>query len=126
MKKLLTVGALLGTLAAGVTGASASDPIYVDQVGGQGCISPPGDTCTYNATRTGGYVAQGSTWSIDVVLPGGATAHYDPASGAPRQGCALWPAGSTVTIRAGASSAIAAGNPFPSQSDPVLVGRNDC
>jgi hypothetical protein len=129
LKKFAVAGALLGALAFAGS-SSASDPINVEPTGGQGCVSHPGDTCTYTTTRTGGYVANGSTWSLTVSIP---TTAGDPrdanadgqltytfnASSSPAmpQGCSLFPAGSTVTTNAGAQGGIAAGNPFLQQTD---------
>ena len=127
LKKFAVTCALLGVLAVAAT-ASASDPIFVAPTGGQGCVSHPGDTCTYTSTRTGGYVANGSAWSLTVAIPttagdprdvnldGQLTYTFGPGN-APPQGCSLFPAGSTVTTNAGASSGIAAGNPFLQQTD---------
>jgi hypothetical protein len=129
LKKFAVAGALVGVLVFAAS-ASASDPIFVAPTGGQGCVSHPGDTCTYTSTRTGGYVANGSTWSLTVSIP---TTAGDPrdanadgqltysfsASTSPAmpQGCSLFPAGSTVTTSAGAQGGIAAGNPFLQQTD---------
>ena len=135
LKKLVPVLALLGALIWAAT-ATASDPIFVPApYSGEGCVSQPGDTCTYTSTRTGGIAANGSTWSLvvsipttagdprDVNLDGQLTWTYGP-SNAPPLGCGLFPAGSTVTTSAGSSGGIAAGNPFPAPSDSVR--NNDC
>jgi hypothetical protein len=134
LKKFAVSGALFGVLAfAG--GASASDPIIVEPTGGQGCVSQPGDTCTYTSTRTGGYVARGDAWALTVSIPttagdprdvnldGQLTYTFGP-SNAPPQGCSLFPANSTVTTSAGANSGIAAGNPFLQQTDSSV--NNEC
>lgn len=136
LKKLVVAGAVLGAFAFAGS-ASASDPIIVEPTGGQGCVSPAGDTCTYTSTRTGGYVARGDAWSLTVSIP---TTAGDPrdvnADGkltytfnqsttpAMPQGCSLFPAGSTVTTSAGANSGIAAGNPFLQQTDSSVY--NEC
>jgi hypothetical protein len=143
LKKLVLAGAVLGALAFAGT-SSASDPIVVAPTGGEGCVSPAGDTCTYTSTRTGGYVARGDAWSMTVSIPtvapsaicppntndprdtncdGKLTYTFGPAN-APPQGCSLWPAGTTVTISAGADSGIAAGNPFLMQTDGSV--NNEC
>jgi hypothetical protein len=129
LKKFAVAGALFGVLAFAAS-APASDPIFVAPTGGQGCVSHPGDTCTYTTTRTGGYVANGSAWSLTVSIPttagdprdvnldGQLTYTFNPSSSpAMPQGCSLFPAGSTVTTSAGANSGIAAGNPFLQQTD---------
>jgi len=134
LKKVAVAGALVGVLAfAG--GASASDPIFVEPTGGQGCVSVPGDTCTYTSTRTGGYVARGDAWTLTVSIPttagdprdvnldGQLTYTLGPSNALP-QGCSLFPAGSTVTTNAGANSGIAAGNPFLQQTDSTI--SNEC
>jgi hypothetical protein len=131
LKKFAVAGALVGVFAfAG--GASASDPIIVEPTGGQGCVSPAGDTCTYTSTRTGGYVARGDAWTLTVSIPttagdprdvnldGQLTYTFGPGN-APDQGCSLFPAGSTVTTSAGAASGIAAGNPFLQQTDSAVT-----
>jgi hypothetical protein len=131
LKKFAVAGALVGVLAL-AGGASASDPIFVEPTGGQGCVSHPGDTCTYTSTRTGGYVANGSTWSLTVSIPttagdprdvnldGQLTYTFGPGN-APPQGCSLYPAGSTVTTSGGSSGGIAAGNPFLQQTDSTVA-----
>jgi hypothetical protein len=116
--------------------ASASDPIIVPApISGEGCVSQPGDTCTYTATRTGGYAANGSNWSLVVSIPttvgdprdvnadGKLTYTISPTTPG-EVGCGLYPAGATATTSAGANSGIAAGNPFPAPSDSVR--NNDC
>jgi hypothetical protein len=136
LKKLVLAGAVLGAFAFAGS-ASASDPIIVEPTGGQGCVSPAGDTCTYTSTRTGGYVARGGAWSLTVSIP---TTAGDPrdvnldgqltytfnqsSSPAMPQGCSLFPANSTVTTSAGANSAVAAGNPFLQQTDGTI--NNEC
>lgn len=124
MNKLILAGALVGALAFAAP-ATASDPIVTPApLSQEGCESPPGDTCTYTSTRTGGYAARGDGWSLVVVIPttagdprdidldGKLTYTFGP-SNAPPQGCSLWGPGATVTSSASASSVIAAGNPFP-------------
>jgi hypothetical protein len=108
--------------------AFASDPITTPApLSQEGCVSGPGDTCTYTSTRTGGYAANGSTWSLvisipaagdprDVNLDGQLTYTIGPSNGIP-QGCELFPAGSTVTTSGGSSGGVAGGNPFPGPSD---------
>lgn len=134
MKKGALLGAVLATFAWGAS-ASASDPIVLP-TGQEGCVSPSGDTCTYTASRDGGYLADGSDWTLTVVI----AANGDPRdtdldgklryvftpSNEPEQGCSLWSAASTVTTAAGASSRMAAGNPLPGASDPVVGSNNDC
>jgi hypothetical protein len=139
LKKLVLASAVLGAFAfAGA--ASASDPITTPAPASQeGCVSAPGDTCTYTSTRTGGYVARGDSWSLTVSFP--APAPVPPATCGARdtncdgkltytftaastpampQGCALWGPGATVTT----SNGIAAGNPFLSVQDGVVA--NEC
>jgi hypothetical protein len=134
VKKVVLLGALLGALAGGGT-AMASDPIILPS-GQEGCVSPAGDTCTYTATRDGGYAANGATWTLTVTIPaagdprdtnGDGKLRYVFNSGnAPEQGCGLYAAGATVTTSGGANASIAAGNPFPGASDPVIGTANDC
>jgi hypothetical protein len=135
VKKVLVVGTVAAALAGGGT-ALASDPIIVPG-GGEGCVSPANDTCTYTPTRKGGHVADGTTWTITVVIPAPAGDPRDtnldgklryvfsPAN-APKQGCGFYGPGSTVTTNAGASGKVAAGNPFPGASDGVTGSSNDC
>jgi hypothetical protein len=133
LKKLVLASAVLGAFAfAGA--ASASDPITTPAPASQeGCVSAPGDTCTYTSTRTGGYVARGDSWSLTVSFPttvgdprdvngdGKLTYTFTAASTpAMPQGCALWAPGATVTT----SNGIAAGNPFLSVQDGVVA--NEC
>ena len=134
MRKLVFACALLGALVWSAT-AIASDPIVTPApLSQEGCVSAPGDTCTYTSTRTGGYAANGSAWTLvvsipavgdprDVNLDGQLTYTITPSSGMPA-GCSLFPAGSTVTTSAGANSGLAAGNPFPAPSDSAV--NNDC
>jgi hypothetical protein len=134
MRKVVLLSVLVVALSYAAT-AAASDPIILP-TGQEGCVSPSGDTCTYTATRDAGYVANGSTWTLTVEIP----ANGDPrdtnldgklryvfnSGNAPQQGCGLWPAGAAVTTSAGADARIAAGNPIPGATDPVLGTANDC
>jgi hypothetical protein len=134
MKKAVLLGALLGAVTYSGT-ATASDPIVLP-TGQEGCVSPPGDTCTYTATRDGGTVADGSTWTLTVLIPAngdlrdtnvdGQLRYVFGPSNAPEQGCGLWVAGSIVTTSAGADGGIAAGNPIPGATDPAIGDSNDC
>lgn len=134
MKKLAWVGAVLGALAFAGT-AVASDPLILPG-GEEGCVSPSGDTCTYNPTRDGGYAANGSTWTVTVEIPAagdprdtnldGKLRYVFNSSNAPEAGCGFFAPGSTVTTNAGAGSQVAAGNPFPGASDAVVGTANDC
>jgi hypothetical protein len=135
MRKLVFLVAMLGSLTF-VGTAVASDPIIVAPVGGEGCVSPSGDTCTYTSTRDGGYVADGSNWTVTVEIPANGDARDTDADGdlryvispanAPEQGCGFFGPGSTVTTNAGANSQVAAGNPIPGQSDAVVGDANNC
>ena len=117
-----------------VASASASDPIVLP-TGQEGCVSPAGDTCTYTATRDGGYVANGSGWSVTVEIPANGDArdtngdgklrYVFTSSNAPEQGCGFFAAGSTVTT-VGGDQGVAAGNPIPGASDAVVGDANDC
>jgi hypothetical protein len=134
MRKVVLLSALLGALTYAGT-AMASDPIILPS-GQEGCVSPPGDTCTYTSTRDGGYAANGATWTLTVEI----AANGDPrdtngdgklryvfnSSNGPEQGCGFFGAGATVTTNGGADSSVAAGNPFPGASDPVIGESNDC
>ena len=134
MKKLVLLFVLTGGLALAGP-AAASDPLVLP-TGSEGCVSPSGDTCTYTSTRDGGYAANGSAWTLTVEIPAngdlrdtnldGKLRYVFGPSNAPEQGCGLFGAGSTVTTNAGASSGIAAGNPFPGASDAVIGDQNDC
>jgi hypothetical protein len=135
MRKAVLFSALVVVLASAGT-AAASDPIIMAPTGQEGCVSPAGDTCTYTTTRDGGYVANGSTWTLTVEIPANGDPRdtnldgklryvFNPAN-APVQGCGLAAAGSTVTTNAGADARIAAGNPFPGASDAVIGSSNDC
>jgi hypothetical protein len=135
MKKLVLLCTALISLAV-VGSAAASDPIIVAPVGGEGCVSPSGDSCTYSPTRDGGYVANGSNWTVTVEIPANGDARDTNLDGklryvfssanAPEQGCGFFGPGSTVTTNAGASSSVAAGNPIPGQTDAVAGDANDC
>ena len=137
MRRALLVGAAAAALVP-VASAWGSDPITTPApLSQEGCVSAPGDTCTYNATRTGGYVADGSGWSLvvafpaavgdprDVNLDGKLTYRFSDTN-APPQGCGLFDPGATVTTTGGAQSGLAAGSPFPAPLDPVLGTSNDC
>ena len=114
--------------------AAASDPIVLP-TGQEGCVSPAGDTCTFTPTRDGGYVANGSGWTLTVEIPAngdvrdtnadGKLRYVFDSSNAPEQGCGFFGAGSTVTTFGG-SQGMAAGNPFPGASDAVVGSANDC
>ena len=135
MRKLVFLAAMLGSLTF-VGTAVASDPIIVAPVGGEGCVSPSGDTCTYNPTRDGGYAANGSNWTVTVEIPANGDLRDTDADGdlryvfspanAPEPGCGFFGAGSTVTTNAGANSQVAAGNPIPGQTDAVVGDANNC
>jgi hypothetical protein len=134
VKRLVLLGVVVGALAYTGT-ATASDPIVLP-TGQEGCVSPTGDTCTFTSTRDGGYVANGSAWTLTIQI----SANGDPrdtnldgklryvftASNAPTEGCAVYAAGATVTTTAGANSGIAAGNPVPGAADPAVGTANDC
>ena len=147
LKKLVLAGAFIGALAFVGGSASASDPITTPAPASQeGCVSPAGDTCTYTSTRTGGFVARGSSWTLVVSVPtaapsvpcppntadprdtncdGKLTYTFDASSTpAMPQGCSLWPPGATVTTTAGSGSSIAAGNPFLAVTDSSV--SNEC
>jgi hypothetical protein len=134
VKKFVLLSMLLGALSYPGT-ALASDPLILPTAQ-EGCVSPSGDTCTYAPTRDGGYVANGATWTLtveivangdtrDTNLDGKLRYVFNP-SNAPEQGCGFFGAGATVTTNAGASGSIAAGNPFPGATDPVIGTSNDC
>jgi hypothetical protein len=135
MRKYVVVGALVGALScSGV--AMASDPIVLP-TGSEGCVSAPGDTCTYTPSRDAGYVAGGSAWTLTVTIAApagdardtnldGLLRYVFTSANAPVQGCGFIAAGSTVTTAVGASGGLAAGNPIPGATDPVLGASNDC
>ena len=116
------------------TTASASDPIVLP-TGQEGCVSPAGDTCTVTTTRDGGYVANGSTWTLTVQIPAngdlrdtngdGKLRYVFNSSNGPEQGCGFIAAGSTLTTFGG-DQGMAAGNPFPGASDGAIGSANDC
>src|SRR5687767_5819972 len=119
MRRAVLVGAAAAALVP-VASAWGSDPITTPApLSQEGCVSAPGDTCTYNATRTGGYVADGSGWSLVVSFPaavgdprdvngdGKLTFTFSDAN-APPQGCGLFDPGATVTTTGGAQSGLAA------------------
>ena len=97
-------------------------------------MSPAGDTCTFNPTRDGGYVGNGS-WSLTVEIPANGDArdtngdgklrYVFNSSNAPEQGCGFFGAGSTVTT-SGGDQGMAAGNPFLGASDGAIGSANDC
>jgi hypothetical protein len=135
LRRLLLLAAGLASLTVAGT-AFASDPIIIAPTGQEGCVSPSGDTCTYTSTRDGGYAANGSNWTITVTIPANGDPRdtnldgklryvFSPAN-APEQGCGFFGPGSTVTTSAGASTTVAAGNPFPGATDPVAGNANDC
>jgi hypothetical protein len=136
MKRALLCGSLLAVASLGYTGiATASDPIILP-TGEEGCVSPPGDTCTYTSTRDGGMVGNGANWTVTVEIPAngdprdtnldGKLRYVFTPSNAPEQGCGFFGPGSTVTTSAGENSGVAAGNPFPPASDAVVGSQNDC
>jgi hypothetical protein len=134
MKKVALLGALVGAFAYSGT-AIASDPIILP-TGQEGCVSQSGDTCTYTSTRDGGYAANGTTWTVIVEIPAagdprdtnldGKLRYVFNTSNAPEQGCGFFGPGSTVTTSGGSSGQVAAGNPFPGATDPVIGTSNDC
>jgi hypothetical protein len=134
LKRLVILSATLGALASAGT-ALASDPIVLP-TGQEGCVSPAGDICTYTASRDGGHVADGDTWTVTVELPAagdprdtngdGRLRYVFNSANAPEQGCGFFAGGSIVTTSGGADGTVAAGNPFPGATDPVLGTANDC
>jgi hypothetical protein len=135
MRELIAAASAFAVFA-GAASAFASDPLVLPG-GEEGCISPAGDTCTYTATRTGGYAANGSTWSITVQIPAngdprdtngdGKLRYVFTSANAPDEGCGFFAAGSTVTTNGGSGSdGVAAGNPFPAASDGPIGSSNDC
>jgi len=100
--------------------------------GGEGCIvSNPSpntgalhlSTCTYKATRQGGYAAHG-TWSVKVKRGLITTTYSSPTKPSCQTGVIL--PGDTITATAGANSVAAAGNPYPSAADSGNVPREAC
>jgi hypothetical protein len=135
VKKLIAFGVGLSVFAGGAT-AFASDPLILPG-GEEGCVSPAGDTCTYAPTRSGGYAANGTTWSITVQIPANGDARDTNGDGklryvfssanAPDEGCGFFGVGSTVTTFGGSGSdGVAAGNRFPGASDAAIGSANDC
>lgn len=121
---------------AGVAGAS--DPIATPApLSQEGCVSAPGDTCTYTATRPGGFVADGANWTLVVAIPttagdprdvnldGTLTYTIGPSNNLP-QGCGIFDPGATITTIVGDQSGLAAGSPFPQPTDDVTGSANDC
>lgn len=136
MKRLLAVATAIGLLSVAAT-AFASNPLALPG-GEEGCVSQPGDTCTYTATRDGGfaYDNNGVTWTLTVEIPAngdprdtnrdGLLRYVFAINNEPEQGCGLWVAGSIVTTNGGSDTFIAAGDPFPAASDTVVGSQNDC
>jgi hypothetical protein len=128
------LAAACGSLLAFAASASASDPIVLP-TGQEGCVSQAGDTCTYTPTRSGGYVANGSGWSLTVKIPAngdprdtnldGKLRYVFTTANAPAQGCGLFDAGSTVST-VGGDRGMAAGNPIPGAADGAVGDANDC
>ena len=137
MKRVLLLAASVAACAVATGTASASDPIVTPApLAQEGCVSAPGDTCTYTTTRPGGYVANGANWTLVIAIPasgdprdtnldGKLTYTIGPSSGLP-QGCGLFDPGATVTTTTGAASGLAAGSPFPQPADAALGESNDC
>jgi len=134
----MTRAVLLGTLlvAFGLAATSqASEPIVLP-TGQEGCVSPPGDTCTFTSTRDGGYVANGSGWTLTVAIPAagdprdtngdGQLRYVFTSANAPDQGCGMYGPGSTITTSSGGDGGLAAGNPIPGAADPAIGTANDC
>ena len=85
-----------------------------------------GGSCTYKATRTGGFVAAGN-WSITVKNSAGTTVFS--RSGANKGSCHLATTnpGDTVSIAVfSPGGVIAAGNPFPSATPSTGGSTQDC
>lgn len=129
----LLLGGIVGVLVF-TAPAAASDPIIIAPTGQEGCVSQQGDTCTYTSTRDGGYAANGE-WTLTIEVPAngdprdtnldGVLRYVFTPANAPEQGCGMFAAGSTVTTSA-TSGGIAAGNPIPGATDPVVGSSNDC
>lgn len=125
MRKILTVAAVLGLATFAGTAAHAD---YLP-AGIEGCVtsSPGANTpnptgggithdgaCTYDATRSGGYVAGGSSWTITI----GSTI-YSAANGDPACQTDVIAPGDHVTVDPGSNGFAAAGSPTPSVTDGV-------
>jgi hypothetical protein len=134
LKRFVFLSAAVGALACAGS-AIASDPIVLP-TGQEGCVSPAGDTCTYTSSRDGGHIGNGTTWTLTVEIPAngdvrdtngdGRLRYVFNAGNAPEPGCGMFAAGSIVTTSGGADGTVAAGNPIPGATDPVLGTANDC
>jgi hypothetical protein len=117
MKKLILGGVLIALAALPVAPGFASDPISV--AGLEGCAVGPNDTCTYTATRGGGYVGAGS-FTVSVKRGVATTIHT-----APGVCTGIIVPGDIVTVAVTVGSA-AAGNPLPPQADGQTPPGTNC
>ena len=140
MRKPIVVAALVaGSLSFGAFGAAVADQLPAGVEGcvvrsspaGGGTVTVPGaganlydSSCTFTATRTGGFVGGASSWRVTVVKDG------DPAqttvfSGS-NEACntGAYDAKDVVKVEL-TNGLIAAGNPFPSATDGTLTAGGD-
>lgn len=137
MRKLLVVAALVaGSLSLGAFGGATADTL---PGGTEGCVvSSPGangptgvvyaNTCSYVATRTGGFVGGAQSWTVTVYNNNSPTktvvGKYSGSGPACNTGSTN--PGNLVVVTA-SNGTVAAGNPFPSAADAyVSAGGNRC
>lgn len=129
----LSLGPVAGVkadqLPAGVEGCIATSP-------GQTVANPGGpagsgnivsaNTCSYKATRTGGYAIAAQSWTVKIYTPAtNTTRTFSSAAGSnPCNTSPVTAIGDTVTLTV-SNGVGAVGNPFPAASDGTLPTPSD-
>ena len=136
MRKSLVVAALVaGSLSFGAFGGASADQL---PGGIEGCVvTSPGTpglpanpaganlysgSCSFVATRTGGFVGGAQSWKVTVTTPAGAVTTFSGTNGACNTGA--YNPGDTVRVEL-SNGMIAAGNPIPS-AVPASAAGNRC
>lgn len=128
MKKLLLGAAVVALLLSPMSLTARAD--NVEGTDGEGCFATSApvptvadgeqfaykDTCTYTATRTGGYAGGAEAWTITITYPDGQTFTVSSTDAKEtKQGCTVWDATATVTVTV-INGTMGIGNPFPEGS----------
>lgn len=142
MRKPLIVAALVaGSLSFGAFGGATADVL---PGGVEGCVvrnSPAGGgtvsvapvggnvydtTCSFTATRTGGFVGAAQSWNVTVYNHNGPdrVAILNESGSGPACNTGAYTPGNVVVVTV-SNGLVAAGNPFPSATDGTVTAGGD-